>query len=614
MVQCIAGVVHSSTFHIHQLIDPMLAIAEGATTHKKQIFKHKNITLGSFFPNLLSDLKSGIHVICNGKLENSKELIHDLELEEGTPQLQILLKAYLKWGVESFSKLIGPMSIVFFDLNSNHLFLVRDRVGEHPIFWYQNHHYFIFSSNIKSLLSTGIIPQEIAEDAISNYLYLGYIPQDISSIKGVNKLLPAHFLNYNLNGGLSVHSYWSYSETFSKKDSKTGSKGFPYQYQELLKESIKIKIAPFYNCSTSLFLRHNITGAILDKELKEQKTKTYYSCIEHPFTKKEESVETLSIEGKELANDLVRMIWFLGEPSSQNSLPYYWDFYKNSQSKGGVLFSSCGGDLLLGACVRYYSSKLKRSLQTKHTPSFFRKLYLSLLHLQGNTVYFKDLRRANTNPVQLSYLEKIADFSNKELKQVSPYLYKSFTPEVLIQKFFHIYHKCSDSVGHAYFDLKTMLVDSYLSPIQNIAQACDSQVSFPFLYTPLIEYIASQQYSSDQEEKPPTHLVNQILEHYFPLENSFTSHQWKENNLLEFLLKSPWPSIMEQLPYGVLVESGYLSRQFLKRKISKKPYSERTLKQLWSILCLEVWYKLFIYKPLPLSPPDIPLEDFLNSK
>ena len=92
-----------------------------------------------------------------------------------------------------------------------------------PLYWYQDPHSFIFGSQLKALLATGMIPQTPSQDAIASYLFFGYTPQDMTPIKNVNKLLPGHYLQLNRDKSVFIQPFWSYSSYFEKKNNDNKS-------------------------------------------------------------------------------------------------------------------------------------------------------------------------------------------------------------------------------------------------------------------------------------------------------------------------------------------------------------------------------------------------------
>ena len=64
---------------------------------------------------------------------------------------ELLLNGLSVEGISFINKLIGQFAIVFFDFNRGRVFLIRDRVGQKPLFYFKNKESTMFSSNLKSL-------------------------------------------------------------------------------------------------------------------------------------------------------------------------------------------------------------------------------------------------------------------------------------------------------------------------------------------------------------------------------------------------------------------------------------------------------------------------------
>ena len=91
--------------------------------------------------------------------------------------------------------------------------MVRDRAGEKPMFYSIFKNTLIFASELKALLLNKEIGNKIDKDAINCYLSMGYVPGELCIINGVNKLPPAHALEFDLNkGNIKKWKYWSLPE------------------------------------------------------------------------------------------------------------------------------------------------------------------------------------------------------------------------------------------------------------------------------------------------------------------------------------------------------------------------------------------------------------------
>ena len=62
-----------------------------------------------------------------------------------------MLNGISKYGIEFVKNLVGQFSITFVDLNLNKIFLIRDRLGQKPLFYSINDENLYFGSNLKVL-------------------------------------------------------------------------------------------------------------------------------------------------------------------------------------------------------------------------------------------------------------------------------------------------------------------------------------------------------------------------------------------------------------------------------------------------------------------------------
>jgi asparagine synthase (glutamine-hydrolysing) len=622
MIHFFAGIIFDTFYKSYQVVDKMLDTCESFVSHKHQILRKKNLCFSCFAPCLYSNPRLNIHLISTGDLENEDTLAKELEITGTYSQSQVILTAYERWHLDCFARLKGNVCVSIYDGRLQKVFILRDRIGEQSIYWYQDSNHFIFASDLKSLLASGLIPQKAAKEALASYLYLGHIPQDQSPVRNVNKLLPGYYLQHDLEKKLSIHSYWSYSQTFKKEEQVKTDPQFSSKLTHLLEKSIESKTLSSGGAPLSINLSSNISSCLLLKELETQeltvssssKIGGKNSSFCHRFIQEKHSLKELPLQAKEFAKDFVQFIWFLGEPIANPELIHEWNFIKNAVSKSSLILSPFGGDILLGAPERYFCTDPKRHIEEPYRLPFWRKYLLKLSRPYIKKHFFSHLRRAQTNPSHLLYLKHTAYFNKDELSKLSPFLSKYFVPDNLIQKFYHMYRDCSEIVTHSYFDVKTFLVDGKIAPLQHIAHAFGKSACFPFLDEDLMSFIAQQQHASDAEERQNLFLVNTLLHDYFAYEKEYEPKLWKEKHYLDFLDEAPWPEAIQLLSTGILVATGLLNRRYVKRLCDnkKKNYKQKT--QIWSLLCLEAWYRLFIYLPLPQTIPEIELLDLLNTK
>ena len=151
-------------------------------------------------------------VVFNGELYNfrtlRKELVSNGHVFETSSDTEVVIHGYEEYGMEFLKKMEGMFAFAIYDKKSKKITIARDRIGEKPLYYYKTDDYFLFGSELKSLLSTGLIEMNINREALSYYFQLTYIPAPMSIIEDVHKLPAASYMEIQANGDLSICPYW----------------------------------------------------------------------------------------------------------------------------------------------------------------------------------------------------------------------------------------------------------------------------------------------------------------------------------------------------------------------------------------------------------------------
>ena len=91
-------------------------------------------------------------IVYNGEVYNFKFLANKYNINAKTnSDTEIVLKLFIKKGVDFVNELNGMFAIIIFDKVENQFFLFRDRLGIKPLYYYYDNDNFAFSSEIKAL-------------------------------------------------------------------------------------------------------------------------------------------------------------------------------------------------------------------------------------------------------------------------------------------------------------------------------------------------------------------------------------------------------------------------------------------------------------------------------
>jgi asparagine synthase (glutamine-hydrolysing) len=160
-------------------------------------------------PMLSSD--SSVGITFNGAIYNFRELRAELEAQgykfKSHTDTEVLLHGYDAWGLDRLlEKIRGMYALALWDDRKRTLFLVRDRLGVKPLLYSHNNGQIAFASTARALRAGGFA-NEIDDLAIADYLEFGYVTDDRSIYRGVNKVAAGTLLEWS-NGKIQTREYW----------------------------------------------------------------------------------------------------------------------------------------------------------------------------------------------------------------------------------------------------------------------------------------------------------------------------------------------------------------------------------------------------------------------
>lgn len=193
-------------------------------------------------PMFLPDRSLGI--VFNGEIYNYLELRRELE-EKGisfksNTDTEVVLWAYKVWGVNCFKKFNGMWAIVLWDESNDQVILSRDRFGVKPLYYGFKDNAFLFGSEAKALLASGIMHTEVDEDWMYQYIHIGYVDTgEETFFKGIKQFPAGHYAVLKENQ-LKMSAYWTLDIENIKQ--KYDYNDPVEQFKELLTNSVKLRL------------------------------------------------------------------------------------------------------------------------------------------------------------------------------------------------------------------------------------------------------------------------------------------------------------------------------------------------------------------------------------
>ena len=168
---------------------------------------------------------SGRYVIVfNGEIYNHDTIRREIAsiVWRGRSDTEVMLAAIETWGLQgAVQRFIGMFAFALWDRVERVLHLVRDRVGEKPLYYGWMGSTFLFGSELKALKAHTDWKAEIDRNALTLFLRHNYIPAPYSIYRGIRKLLPGTILSipHDVRRGTgpvdqpAPKPYWSARET-----------------------------------------------------------------------------------------------------------------------------------------------------------------------------------------------------------------------------------------------------------------------------------------------------------------------------------------------------------------------------------------------------------------
>ena len=192
----------------------------------------------------MSNEDGSVWITYNGEVYNFQELRKNLELKghrfKSRSDTEVIIHLYEEEGIECVNHLRGMFAFAIWDEVQQNFLLVRDRLGQKPIYYYVDGEKLLFASEIKGILASGLVVGSPDYGALYDYICLGYVPHPKTGFTDIKKLPPGHRLTVR-NSVVKLEPYWS--PTRVPRQSKMLDEGKVNQRLiDILEEAIRIRM------------------------------------------------------------------------------------------------------------------------------------------------------------------------------------------------------------------------------------------------------------------------------------------------------------------------------------------------------------------------------------
>lgn len=245
------------------------------------IFKSGNIVLGHRRLSII-DLSESANqpltspdgkytVVYNGELYNYRELKNKLDYPFSTnSDSEVVLAAYSVWGEQCVNAFNGMFAFAVWNNQTNELFVARDRLGIKPLYYARVGSTFVFSSEIRALLASGLVKRKLDYNALEDYLRYQTVHAPHTLVQGVKMLLPGHWLSIS-DEEQESQCFWHLAENASKELADTDYITIKNRIREELTKSVERRTVA--DVPIGAFLSGGIDSSVVVGLLAEQSEK-----------------------------------------------------------------------------------------------------------------------------------------------------------------------------------------------------------------------------------------------------------------------------------------------------------------------------------------------------
>jgi asparagine synthase (glutamine-hydrolysing) len=384
-------------------------------------------------------------IFFNGEIYNFNILKNDLEQKgvvfKTKSDTEVLIKLYEYYDVHAFSMLDGMFAFSIYDKTKNKVFIARDFFGEKPLYYTKTNEYFIWASELKSIINTLPTHPPINTTALNIYFQLSYIPAPYTIYDSIFKLEANHYIEFDCtNFSFQIHKIEQNFKTYPELSKRNAIK----IAHDLVQESVFSRTIA--DVPLGSFLSGGVDSSIISLCMARQsssKIDTFSIGFEKKSfdeTYKSRLVAKLIgsnhhefiISEEQMTKNFDNIILNFDEPFADSSAIASYVVSARTKEYVKVALTGDGGDEVFGGYNKYYMGKLNEKYISFIPHFLHKKLALTFENLLSTKddkrgYRFKISRLLKSINYEGDYYYNIISlgFQDYEVKEIlNDYLYK----------------------------------------------------------------------------------------------------------------------------------------------------------------------------------------------
>ena len=537
----------------------------------------------------------------NGEIYNYKELKKELidYTFKTSSDSEVILAAYQKWGKGCLSKFNGMFSFVIYDKEKQILFGARDPFGIKPFYYHKTDDFFIFSSEIKGILSTNKIKAKLNEAVFYDFVAFNRTDHlENTCFKEIKNLRPGSYFHIDIEKKDFIVEQWHFISI--NNESALSFDEQKSLLKEKLTSSVKLHLVSDVEVGSALSggIDSSIIVGLVRKLDKDRRINIFSAVYDDKWEKDEKKYVDEVVREKQLSahyvfpkddlllKDLRKLIYQQEEPFASASIFAGWMVYKKTaEKKIKVLLNGQGADEIFGYdyMAAYYFKEL-----------FLKLKWIILIR----ELYFFSAKQASVGfTLKLfvflitpsKFRNKIMKYSNKivNVKFFQAYSSKSF----FNKEFFNV--KSLNESAQKHIEMK---LHHLLRAEDKNSMMFGVEARVPFLEKELVEFVLKTPSCFKIKKGSIKHILKESAKSILPkLIYDRNNKIGYETPMGKWLKSSSFQKEIDNMieitdqPMKEYLNLSYIKKVWEKHKSNKGDFSS----EIWKYYYLTKWYNIF---------------------
>jgi asparagine synthase (glutamine-hydrolysing) len=313
----------------------------------------------------MHDPVTGNCLVFNGEIYNFGDLRRELQAcgcqFRSNCDTEVLLLGYRVWGETLIERLRGMFAFAVWDEPRQTLLLVRDRHGIKPLYYLHTAKRFLFASELRALLASGLVERELDPTGMESYLKFGAVQEPATLCRGIRLLKAAHLLRWSRRSGteMQLSRYWKlpHPEPFANGSAEERPRRIEHLSQTL-SEAVEMRLIS--DVPVGIFLSGGLDSSVVTAlaARRGSSIQTFnVTFAEKPFAEGAKARRVaqylgtehheLSLSERDLLADLPEALAAMDQPTV-DGINTFFVSRAAKQAGATVALSGLGGDELFG--------------------------------------------------------------------------------------------------------------------------------------------------------------------------------------------------------------------------------------------------------------------------